>query len=252
MPTFDMAKFRNVALLSHSGAGKTAICEAALFQTKAITRQGRIEDGNTFSDYELEEVQRGASVQTSPIPCHWNEFKINILDTPRYDDFADEVTSALRVTDNGVMVIAATAGVELGTERAQGMCEEAGMPGLMFINRMDRDNADFFRCVEQAQATFGRRCIPLQVSIGAQQEFNGVVDVLNPPKDTPHQIASEVQSARERLLKAVAETDNNLATKYLNGEDLTDAEMLDASQKAIPNREIAPIWEFTTRKRVDK
>ena len=242
MPIFDVAKLRNVALLSHSGAGKTAICEAALFHTKAITRQGRIEDGNTVSDYEPEEVKRGASVQTSLIPCHWNGFKINILDTPGYDDFAGEVTSALRVADSGVMVIAATSGVELGTERAWGRCEEAGIPSLMFINKMDKDNADFFRCVEQAQHTFGRRCIPFQVPIGAQQEFIGVVDVLNPPKEIPHQVASEVQSARERLLEAVAETDDALATKYLEGEDLTDAEILAASQKAILNREIVPIF----------
>ena len=151
VPVTEVNKIRNVVLLSHSGAGKTSISEAFLFQTKAITRLGRVEDGNTSSDYEPEEVKRIASIQTSLIPCAWNGHKINFLDTPGYGDFVGEVVSAVRAAESAVLVVAAPSGVELGAERGWARCEEAGMPRIIYVNKMDRENADFSRCLAGAQ-----------------------------------------------------------------------------------------------------
>ena len=242
MPIFDMDKLRNVVLLSHSGAGKTALSEAALFQTKAVTRLGRVEDGNTVSDYEAEEVKRGASVQTSLVPCVWTGCRINLLDTPGYEDFAGEVTSALRVAEGATLVVAAPSGVELGTERGWSRCEEAGIPRLIFINKMDRDNADFYRCMDGIQSIFGKRCIPFQIPIGAQQGFKGVVDILDLAGEVPAEVSSEVETAREHLMEAVAETDDDLATKYLEGEELSSEEVATAAVGAVLRGEIVPIF----------
>ena len=126
MPGTGVDKLRNVAILAHAGAGKTSIAEAMLFNVKAITRMGKVEDGNTASDYEPEEAKRSGSIQTSLVPCEWNDFKVNFLDTPGYDDFVSELVSAIRVVEGAVIVVAAPSGVELGTERAWDRCEELG------------------------------------------------------------------------------------------------------------------------------
>ncbi len=241
MPIADVNKLRNVALLSHSGAGKTSLGEALLFQTKTITRMGRVDDGNTVSDYEPEEAKRTSSVQTSLLPCNWEGCKINLLDTPGYDDFAGEVVSALRVADAAVIVVAAPSGVELGAEKGWTRCEDAGLPRIFFVNKMDRENADFGRTLAQIQELFGRKCIPFQIPIGSEQSFTGVVDVLNLPADIPAEVADEVASAREQLVEAVAETDDELINKFLEGAEISDAELRAAAKKAVVSGEVVPV-----------
>ena len=237
----DASSIRNVALLSHSGAGKTSLCEAALFSTKAVTRQGRIEDGNTVSDYEPEEIKRGGSIQTTLIAINDDGCKINFLDTPGYDDFRGEVVGALRVVEAAAILIDATSGVDVGTERGWGMCEEAGLARLIVINKMDRENAEFNRNVADIQATFGRHCVPFQIPLGQAADFKGVVSVVDPKADVPAELADEVESARERLIEAAAESDDELADRYLSGEELTAEEIESALRGAVLSGEIVPI-----------
>ena len=237
----DASSIRNVALLSHSGAGKTSLCEAALFSTKAVTRQGRIEDGNTVSDYEPEEIKRAGSIQTTLIAINNNGGKVNFLDTPGYDDFRGEVVSALRVVEASAILVDATSGVDVGTERAWNMCEDRGLPRLIVVNKMDRENADFDRNVADIQATFGRQCVPFQIPVGQAEGFKGVVNAADPNADIPSELADEVEAARERLIEAAAESDDELADRYLSGEELTAAEIEAALRGAVLSGELVPI-----------
>ena len=237
----DAKSIRNVALLSHSGAGKTSLCEAMLFGTKAVTRQGRIEDGNTVSDYEPEEVQRGSSIQTTLIAVNSGDGKINFLDTPGYDDFRGEVIGALQVVEGAAILVAAPSGVDVGTERAWDISESRGLPRLVVINKMDRENADFNRNVADVQATFGRQCVPFQVPIGAAESFKGVINVADPDADVPADLADEVEAARERLIEAAAESDDELADRYLSGEELSADDIASALRGAVLRGELVPI-----------
>lgn len=241
MPRIDASNLRNVALLSHSGAGKTSLSEALLYNVKAITRIGNVEDGNTVSDYEPEEVKRGSSVQTTLIACPWDNHKVNFLDTPGYDDFLGEVVSALRVVESAAILVAATSGVDVGTERSWDLCEARSLPRVFLVNKMDRENASFARTVADIQDTFGSNCVPFQLPIGEAQEFKGVVNVAQPPAEVPAEAAEDFETARERFIEAVAETDDALADKYLEGEKLTDQEILAGARAAILKGQLVPI-----------
>ena len=241
MPKIDAANLRNVALLSHSGAGKTSLCETLLFNTKAVTRVGRVEDGNTVSDYEPEEIRRGGSIQTTLISCSWDRYKANFLDTPGYDDFFGDVVSALRVVESATILLPAPSGVDVGTERSWDQCEDLELPRVLLVNKMDRENASFSRTVADIQGTFGNKCVPFQLPLGDAQEFQGVVSVVHPPADIPAEVADEFELARERLIEAVAESDDELADKYLEGEELTDEEIISGAKAAILSGDLVPI-----------
>ena len=241
MPNTDVENLRNVALLSHSGAGKTSLAEALLFNAKATTRVGRIEDGNTVSDYEPEEIKRSSSIQTTLVACNTDDCKVNFLDTPGYEDFQAEVASALRVVESAIILVAAPTGVDVGTERSWDQSRAAGLPRMFLVNKMDRENASFSKCVADIQGTFGSHCVPFQLPLGDAQDFTGVVSVIHPPASMPSQVTEEVESARERLIEAAAECDDALADKYLEGETLTDEEVLGAVRKGVTNGGLVPI-----------
>ncbi len=151
MEQYGLENIRNLVLLSHSGAGKTSLSEAMLFDTKAVTRLGKVDDGTTTSDYDPDEVKRKISINLSIIPCLWQGNKINILDAPGYPDFVGEVKAAMRVSEGALIVICAASGVEVGTEQVWGYCEEANLPRLILINKMDRENADFSRTMGEVR-----------------------------------------------------------------------------------------------------
>jgi elongation factor G len=241
MPRIDASNLRNVALLSHSGAGKTSLSEALLYNLKVTTRMGKVEDGNTVADYEPEEVKRGSSVQTVLIACPWDKYKVNFLDTPGYDDFLGEVVSALRVVESAAILVAATSGVDVGTERSWDLCEARGLPRVILVNKMDRENASFARTVADIQATFGSKCVPFQLPIGEAQGFKGVVSVVQPPVEIPAEVVGDFEAARERFIEAVAETDDSLADKYLEGEKLSDEEIIAGTRTAILKGQLVPI-----------
>ena len=248
MPNPEIQNLRNVALLSHSGAGKTSLSEAVLFHLNATTRMGRIEDGNTVSDYEPEEIKRSSSIQATLIACTRGDQKINFLDTPGYDDFRGEVAGALRVVEGTAILVAAQSGVDVGTERSWNMAGDAGLPRLFVVNKMDRENADFARCVADIQATFGKQCVPFQLTMGNAENFEGVVSVINPPDDVPSELAAQLEAARERLIEAAAESNDALADKYLEGEELTQSEIEDAVRSAIWEGELVPILATSATK----
>ncbi len=241
MATFETKQLRNVALLSHSGTGKTSMGEAMLFACGAIGRMGKVEDGTTVSDYEPEEVKRRSSMQTSVLPCRWRDCKLNVLDTPGYWDFVGEVVSALHAVDAAVLVVAAQAGVEVGTEDAWHRCEERGLPRLVYINKMDRENADFARSLTSVQNTFGKKCVAVQLPIGSQHDFKGVISLLHPGEDIPAALADEVKRLRERLIEAVAEADDDLATKYLEGEEISQQELMSGLKKGVLAGALVPV-----------
>ena len=238
----DVSKIRNVAILGHGGSGKTSLSEALLYTTKATTRIGKVEDGSTVSDYEPEEVKRAGSVQTSLIPCNWKDSKINFLDVPGYDDFIGEVISAMRAADSAIIVVAANAGVEVGTERSWSRCQDQGIPCAFFVNKMDRENADFNRSLESVQSHFGRKCVALQIPVGSEQSFKGVVDALQPLEGVPAEVADLVADTRERLIEGVSETDEELANRYLEGEELSQEEIKAGLKSAILSGEIVPVF----------
>ena len=237
----DAKDLRNVVILGHTGSGKTSLSEAALFHTKAITRLGTITDGNTVSDFEPEEIKRGGSIQTTLVSIMDRDTKINFLDTPGYDDFLGEVVSAIRVVEGAAVVVSAPTGVDVGTERAWKMCNAAQIPRMFVVNKMDRENANFAKNVADIQASFGRKCIPFQVPLGEANEFKGVISIIDPPSDIPEEVVADVESARERLIEAAAENDDELGDRYLNGLEISHEEIIAAIRTAIRTSNLVPI-----------
>lgn len=239
MATHDTDHLRNVVLLSHSGAGKTILSEAALLVTGATTRLGRVEDATTTSDHEPEEHKRQNSVQTSVLPVIHREFKINLLDSPGYADYRGEVVSALRAADAALVLVSAPAGVEVGTIQ---MWQMAGdLPKLIVVTKLDRENSDFDRVMEGLVEAFGRECVPIQLPIGSEADFSGVVNLLDPRADVPPDLAEQADEARERIIEAAAESDETLADKYLEGEDLTQDEILAGLKAGISEGTFIPV-----------
>ena len=250
MKQYGLENIRNVVLLSHCGAGKTSVAEAALFTTGATSRLGKVDDGTTTSDYDPDEVKRKISLNLTILPSEWQDTKINLMDTPGYADFVGEVKAAIRVSEGAVIVICAASGVEVGSEQMWEYSEEASLARLIFINKMDRENADFYRTVQQIQSKFGSKCVPMQLPIGSQRDFQGTVDLLtmksyhgSPAKEgeIPSSLATQASSFREKLIEAVAEIDDRLLEKYLGGEELSLEELADGLRKAVVSGRIVPI-----------
>ncbi len=250
MQQFGLENMRNVVLLSHAGAGKTSASEAMLFTAKAINRLGKVDDGSSTSDYDPDEIKRKISINLTLLPAQWRGAKVNLIDTPGYSDFVAEVKSAMRVSEGAVIVICAASGVEVGTEQVWAYCQEANLPRLIFVNKMDRENADFFKTVEDIRARFGPRCLPVQLPVGAQNNFQGIVDLLtlksytgSPPKEgeIPASLQSQVDSFREKLIEAAAETDDSLIEKYLGGEELSLEELKKGLRQATVSGSVFPI-----------
>ena len=170
---------RNIAVVGHQGAGKTTLVEALAFATGAVSRIGRVEDGNTVSDFDPEERSRGMSVNTSLVSLTPNDLRINLLDTPGYADFIGEVVAANAVADAAIVVVDASSGVQVGTETAWRMARRRGIPRAVVITRLDRENSSWHETLESVQRVLGPECQPLFIPIGAESEFNGAIDVLN-------------------------------------------------------------------------
>ncbi len=241
MAKFPTERIRNIVLLSHSGAGKTILAEAMLHTSGATTRLGRVEDGTTASDFEPEEHKRGTSVGAAVLNISWRDHKINVLDTPGYADYRGEVISGIRVADTAVIVVAAQAGIEVGTTQMWDMANDRELPRIVYVSKIDRENADFYSVVDSLQQRFGRHLVPVQIPIGSESSFSGVVNLLDASADVPDEVADAVEDARERLTEAVAELDDDLATKYLEGEEITHDEMVAGIKQGIMSGELIPI-----------
>jgi elongation factor G len=251
MEQFTLENIRNVVILSHSGAGKTSLSEAILFNAKAITRFGRVDEGTTTSDYDPDEIKRRISINLTVLPYQWQGVKVNLLDTPGYADFVGEVKSGLRVSEGAVVLICATSGVEVGTEQVWQLCEEGALPRLILINKMDRENADFFKVAAAAQNKLGAKCIPLQIPIGSHSSFVGIIDLVkmkafigNPSKEEPipPELKAQADSYRAKLVEAVAGADDKLIEKYLNDEAISQDELESALKTGVLNGKLVPIF----------
>jgi elongation factor G len=240
MESFSSGRIRNVILLSHSGTGKTSLVEALLYACKGISRLGRVEDGNTTSDYEPEEIKRSSSTNTSLAPALWKNHKITLIDTPGYADFVGEVVSGLRVADAAILTIAAPVGVEIGTEQMWKLLENRRLPRFVVINKMDRENADFDRSLESIQQVLGKQCVAINLPQGSANEFEGTVELLS-NQVIPPGMQARVDLARDQLIEAVAETDDVLATKYLEEDELTEEEIHEGLRLGILSGAIVPV-----------
>ncbi len=242
MKEYTTQFIRNIALVSHSSAGKTMLAEAMLHFTGETTRLGRIEDGSTTSDFEDEEIRRGISLSTSVIPIEFKNHKINFLDTPGYTDFVGEVISAIRVADGAIVVVDAVAGAEVGTEIGMNYAEEFGLSRFLVINKMDRDNADFQKALASVQEISEARLLPLQLPWGEKEDFQGVIDLLSMKAyagggktgaDIPAEFADAAEEARMELIESAAEGDDELLMKYLDGEELSPSEIISGLKSAV-------------------
>jgi len=254
MAQYGIENIRNLALVSHNGAGKTSLAEAILFNAKVINRLGKVSDGSTTSDYDPSEQKRSMSISLSLLPYIWKDTKINLMDTPGYPDFVGEVKSAIRVSEGAVVVVCCASGVEVGTEMVWGYCEEVNLPRLIFLNKMDRENVDFNKVVTQIQTKFGRKCLPLQLPIGAHSTYQGVIDLLKMKAftgtdakegDIPANLKAEAETLRGKLTEAVAEADATLLEKYLGGEELTQDELTKGLRQAVVSGKVVPILAGT-------
>lgn len=250
MHHFSPEKIRNVVLLSHSGAGKTSLSEAMLFNSGTISRLGNVADGTTTSDYDPAEIRRQISINLSLLPCQWKDCKLNLIDTPGYPDFVAEVKSGLAVSEGAVIVVCAVSGVEVGTEQVWQYVNEAELPCIIFINKIDRENANFFNALKDIHTKLGTKCLPIQLPIGSQKDFQGIVDLVarkaytgNPPKETelPPAMTSEVNSYREKLVEAVVEVDDELIAKYLEGEEISDDQIYRCLKEATRLGKVVPV-----------
>jgi elongation factor G len=255
MKKYATGQIRNIALVSHGGAGKTSLAEAILYSTGTINRLGNTSAGNTTTDFDPEEIKRQITINATLAPCEWKNAKLNVIDTPGYFDFIGDVISSLRVADGAIVVACAVSGVEVGTEKVWSYAEENQLPRLVFINKLDRENANFQRVLEQLQEFFGLGAVPVQMPLGSEDQFRGVIDLVRlkayvyqgeggqkfVEEEVPADMLAQAQEYREKLIEAVAESDDELLLKYLDGEPLTDAEVTEGLRKGVLQRKIFPV-----------
>lgn len=254
MKEYKSDRLRNVGIVAHGGAGKTSLTEAMLFSSGAVNRLGRVDDGSATTDFEPEEVKRKVTISTALAPCEWRDHKINFVDTPGYSDFVAEVKGALRAVDSALIVLCAAAGVEVETEKTWNYATELGLPRIGFINKMDRENADFYSVVDSMKASFGNGVVPVQLPIGAEDSFAGIVDLIKmkaylPEKNgkeyteaaIPDDMLAKAEEARMALIEAAAEGNDELLTKYLEGEELSDEEVISGLLSGIAQAKVFPV-----------
>jgi elongation factor G len=252
MKQYALEQIRNVALAGHGGSGKTTLAEHLLYIAGHIDRVGSVEAGNTTSDFDPEEQRRKISLNATLLPIEWEGYKINLIDTPGFPDFIGELYSAIQVVDSVILVAPAQAELEVGFENAWELCEARKLPRLIFVNKMERDGADYNGLLQTLRNAYGNRIVPLQIPIGTETQFKGVVDVLHQkaylgkdrdvaPSPVPAELQSEVERAREMLMEAAAESDDALLEKYLEGTPLTDEELVHGFHEGVRTGRIVPV-----------
>ena len=253
MNVYTADKIRNVVLLGHGSCGKTTLVEAMAYTTGITKRQGKVEEGNTISDFDKEESKRLFSISTSVVPILWEDTKINILDTPGYFDFVGEVEEAACAADAAVIVVAAKAGVEVGTIKAWELCERLNLPRMFFVTDMDDDNASYRQVIEQLTERFGKRIAPFHLPIRENEKFIGFVNIVKMQGrrftsasnyeecEIPDYSQTNLDKFRETLLEAVAETSEELMEKYFGGEEFTQQEISEALHKSVNDGSEVPV-----------
>jgi elongation factor G len=253
----DVDKVRTFAIVGHGDSGKTSLTEAMLFDSNMITRLGKIEQGNTVSDYDPKETKRGITINSSLAYLNWKDSTFNIIDTPGYLDFIIDTKTTLRVVDTALIVVCGVSGVEVQTEKVWDYSEEFKLPRIFFINKMDRERAEFERTSQMIKEHFGQNAVPIQLPIGSEESFEGVVDLLKmkayyfkaetegknqvEEKEIPADLKEKANEYRQKMIEAVAEYDDELLMKYLDGEELTQDEILSCLRGGIVDRKVFPV-----------
>ena len=245
-------KIKNVCLLSHGNAGKTTLCEAMLFETKAIERKGSISDGNTVSDFDAEEIKRQTSINSSIIPISWKDNKINLIDSPGYFDFVGEQIQAVTAADGAVIVVSGKSGVSAGTEKAWEMAKKRNLPVVFFVNKVDSPKSNYDSVINQLKENFGKSIAPFTYPIKKDDKFTGYIDIVTMQqkdftekepvyKDIPDDMMALANSSRDMLLEAVAEVSEEMMEKYFNGEEFTDEEIRVSIKQGIKEGTLVPV-----------
>ncbi|MEN9563365.1 MAG: putative elongation factor [Chloroflexota bacterium] len=254
MKEYTTEFIRNVALVSHGGAGKTMLAEAFLHVTGATTRLGKVEDGTTISDYDDEEHRRKISIYTSVIPVEHKNYKINFLDAPGYTDFVGEMVSALSVADGAIILVDAVAGIEVGTELAWRYCDQFNLPRFFVINKMDRENADFqktYDAIKEFVEAHGKRVVQVHIPIGEKHDFKGVVDVIGMKSyigdgkvtgEIPAELKEAAEKAHFAMVEDAAEGEDELMEKYLENGSLSDEEMVRGLEDVVYAGSFVPVF----------
>ena len=253
MKSYTPDQVRNVVILGHSGCGKTTMMEACLFRADLLKRLGKVEEGNTVSDYDSEEIKRKVSINTSVIPIEWMDSKINFLDTPGYFDFIGEVKNAASVADAAIIMVSAKSGLEVGTEKAWEICEEFHLPRMIFINEMDDDKANFERTLSDMQEKFGKCVAPLQIPFfDAGGKVDGMINLIKRDArikidgklskcEMPEEMVDMVERLRTMIVEVAASSDDEMMEKYFNNEELTYDEIYSGIKTGIVDGSIAPV-----------
>lgn len=252
MKKYETKDIRNLALVGHSDCGKTTIAEALLYYTKAITRMGKIEEGNTVSDFDPEEISRKISIGLSVLPFEWEGKKVNLIDTPGYFDFEGQVLAALRAAESALMVIDASAGIEVGTEKYWKYTEKIDLPRVIFLNKMDKPNVDFNVNVSDLHQNFGKKVVPLTLTLGMGESFEGLIDIMDKKAykydgfqrtevEIPEIRVAEVEEVYNQVVELIAMTDDSLMEKYFEGESFTDKEIRQGMTTAILEGSCVPL-----------
>lgn len=252
MKKYKTSDIRNVALVGHSGSGKTSLTEAILYATGAIQRPGKIENGSTVSDFTKEEIDRAISISLSLLPVEWKNKKVNFLDAPGYFDFASQVLTALKAAESALMVIDASAGVEVGSEIYWNYTEKISLPRIIFLNKMDKPNVNFNERISELHQKFGKKVLPLTLAIGSGENFEGLIDIMDRKaykydgnKATeipiPDGQEEEIQAAYEELVEVIAMSDDTLMEKYFEGEEFSEEEVRTGMTKAITTGLAVPL-----------
>jgi elongation factor G len=255
MKVYEAPSIRNVAVVGHSGAGKTQLISALLFDAGAVNRFGRVDDGTTVTDYDEEEIARKHTLACSLAYVEWNKHKINFIDTPGMANFLSDARAALRVSDGALVVVDAVAGVEVSTEKVWEAAAELELPRLVMLNRLDRERASIDRSLESLRAVFGRAVVPVQLPIGEEKSFRGVIDLVamkawtyavdgsGKPSESaiPADLEAPAQAAREALIEMVAEADDSLMEKFFDAGTLTQDELLSGLKRGISAGRVFPV-----------
>jgi elongation factor G len=255
MKVYEAEAIRNVAVVGHGGSGKTSLVSALLFDMGAVSRIGRVEDGTTVTDFDPDEIERRISLQTAVAYGEWRKTKINLLDAPGYANFIYEARSALRVADAAMVVVDAVAGVEVQTEKAWNYASELGLPRLIVVNRMDRENASFDRAMASLQSVFGRAAVPIAVPVGEARSFRGVADIVTgkarvygedtagkfETKDMPAEAQESAQAWKEKLVEMVAEANEDLMEVFFDKGTLPQEDLVRGLAKAVREGRIFPV-----------
>ncbi|MGI6534688.1 MAG: elongation factor G [Peptococcia bacterium] len=252
---FPLDKIRNIGIMAHIDAGKTTTTERILFYTGRVHKLGEVHDGAATMDWMVQEQERGITITSAATTCQWKGVNINIIDTPGHVDFTVEVERSLRVLDGAVAVFCSVGGVEPQSETVWRQADKYGVPRIAYINKMDRVGADFFRGVNMIKERLGANPVPIQLPIGSEENFKGIIDLVkmnahiyldelgkkSEDMEIPEEMQGLAQEYREKMLEAIAETDEEILAKYLEGEEITEAEINRALRKATNNVQLIPV-----------